>query len=337
MTKKILIVRSSSLGDLVFVLPAISDIAKHYPGATIDWVVEEAFAEIPSWHPAVNRVITISHRRWRKKWWSSEARSERAEFKKIVRQTKYDIVLDMQALMKSVWVVRQTLGERHGLDWKSARERIASLFYNKRHHVEFWQPAVIRQRELAALALGYSYEGPPDFALQAFTDGVEIQNYAVVMPSASRDDKLWPEEDWHAALDLLVEHGLELRVLAGNAKEAERAAELVKKYPNVEFLVGLPLKEVAHQLAAARLMIGLDSGLTHLSAALGRPTIGIYCASTPVRTPLTGAGMTASLGDRGVPPSRDAVLLKLNQALGESKEDSSEETSGEQVVKQPEF
>ena len=135
----------------------------------------------------------------------------------------------------------------------------------------------------------------------------------------------------------MVEHRFELRVLAGNAKEAERAAELVKKYPNVEFLVGLPLKEVAHQLAAARLMIGLDSGLTHLSAALGRPTIGIYCASTPVRTPLTGAGMTASLGDRGVPPSRDAVLLKLNQALGESKEDSSEETSGEQVAKQPEF
>lgn len=332
MTKKILIVRSSSLGDLVFVLPAISDIAKQCPGAVIDWVVEEAFAEIPSWHPAVNRVITISHRRWRKKWWSSEARRERAAFRKTIRQTKYDIVLDMQALMKSVWVVRQTIGERHGLDWKSARERVASLFYKKRHRVEFWQPAVIRQRELAALALDYSYEGPPDFGLQAFTDGVEIQNYAVVMPSASRDDKLWPEEDWHAALDLLTEHGLGLRVLAGNAKEAERAAELVKKYPNVEFLVGLPLEEVAHQLAVARLMIGLDSGLTHLSAALGRPTIGIYCASTPVRTPLTGAGMTASLGDRGVPPSRDAVLLKLNQALGISRDESSQE----QVTEAPE-
>ena len=261
MTKKILIVRSSSLGDLVFVLPAISDIAKHFPEATIDWVVEESFADIPSWHPAVNRVIPISHRRWRKKWWGGEARRERSEFRKVVRQTKYDIVLDMQALMKSVWVVRQTIGERHGLDWKSARERLASLFYSKRHRVEFWQPAVIRQRELAALALGYRYEGAPEFGLQAFTDGIEIQDYAVVMPSASRDDKLWPEEDWHAALDLLVAHGLELRVLAGNAKEAERAAELVKKYPNVEFLVGLPLKEVAHQLAAARLMIGLDKAL----------------------------------------------------------------------------
>ncbi len=325
MTKKILIVRSSSLGDLIFVLPAISDIAKHCPEVMIDWVVEESFADIPAWHPAVHQVIPISHRRWRKHWWSRETRRERAAFRKKLRQTHYDMVLDMQGLMKSVWVVRQAIGERHGLDWKSVRERLASLFYHQRHRVDFWQPAVTRQRELAALALGYQYEGAPDFGLQAFTEGVEIQNYAVVMPSASRDDKLWPEEDWHAALDLLVEHGLELRVLAGNAKEVARAAELVKHYPKVTLLTALPLKEVAHQLAAARLMIGLDSGLTHLSAALGRPTIGIYCASTPVRTPLTGAGMTASLGDRGVPPSREVVLLKLKQALGASEESAADE------------
>ena len=330
MTKKILIVRSSSLGDLIFVLPAISDIAKHCPEVMIDWVVEESFADIPAWHPAVHQVIPISHRRWRKHWWSRETRRERAAFRKKLRQTHYDMVLDMQGLMKSVWVVRQAIGERHGLDWKSVRERLASLFYHQRHRVDFWQPAVTRQRELAALALGYQYEGAPDFGLQAFTEGVEIQNYAVVMPSASRDDKLWPEEDWHAALDLLVEHGLELRVLAGNDKEAARAAELVKHYPKVTLLTALPLKEVAHQLAAARLMIGLDSGLTHLSAALGRPTIGIYCASTPVRTPLTGAGMTASLGDRGVPPSREVVLLKLKQALGASEESAADELLVEQ-------
>ncbi|WP_278976770.1 lipopolysaccharide heptosyltransferase I [Oligella urethralis] len=330
MTKKILIVRSSSLGDLIFVLPAISDIAKHCPEVMIDWVVEESFADIPAWHPAVHQVIPISHRRWRKHWWSRETRRERAAFRKKLRQTHYDMVLDMQGLMKSVWVVRQAIGERHGLDWKSVRERLASLFYHQRHRVDFWQPAVTRQRELAALALGYQYEGAPDFGLQAFTEGVEIQNYAVVMPSASRDDKLWPEEDWHAALDLLVEHGLELRVLAGNDKEAARAAELVKHYPKVKLLTALPLKEVAHQLAAARLMIGLDSGLTHLSAALGRPTIGIYCASTPVRTPLTGAGMTASLGDRGVPPSREVVLLKLKQALGASEESAADELLVEQ-------
>lgn len=315
MTKKILIVRSSSLGDLVFLLPAISDIAKHIPGAQIDWVAEEAFAAIPSWHPAVNRVITMAHRRWRKSWWSPQTRHERAEFKRALQQTEYDIVLDLQALLKSVWVIRQTKGERHGLDWKSAREPFSSLFYDKRHRVNFWQPAVIRHRKLAAQALGYTFEGAPDFGLQQFEAAAQIQDYAVIMPSASRDDKLWPEADWRQVLDYLVAQGLSLRVFSGNAKEAERAAALVAPYQNVELMTALPLDEVANQLASCRIMVGLDSGLTHLSAALGRPTIGIYCVTTPVRAPVTGSGFTASLGDRGVPPTSDAVLLKVKQAL----------------------
>ncbi|MDY3331664.1 MAG: lipopolysaccharide heptosyltransferase I [Pelistega sp.] len=315
MSTKILIVRSSSLGDLVFMLPAISDIAKHVPDAQIDWVVEDVFKEIPSWHPAVHKVIPIAHRKWRKAWWSKEARQARQAFKQEIGQTQYDIVLDMQALMKSVWVVRQTKGKRHGLDWKSARESLASLFYDVKHKVEFWQPAVTRQRLLASLAFNYTYEGEPDFGLQAFTDGVEIQPYAVIMPSASRDDKLWPEADWHAVFDRLTADGLSLKLLAGNEREAERARVLIANYPNAEVLPRMSLTEVARVLAPAKVMVGLDSGLTHLSAALGRPTIGIYSASTPVRTPLVGAGFTASLGDRGVPPSREIVLSKLEQAL----------------------
>lgn len=318
MTTKILIVRSSSLGDLVFMLPAISDIAKHIPDAQIDWVVEEAFKEIPSWHPAVHRVIPIAHRKWRKAWWSTQARQARAEFKKVIQQTEYDVILDMQALMKSVWVVRQAKGKvRHGLDWKSARESLASLFYDVKHKVEFWQPAVTRQRLLASLAFGYTYEGEPDFGLQSFTQGVEIEPYAVIMPSASRDDKLWPEADWHAVFDRLVQAGLRLKLLAGNERESQRAQALIANYEQAEVLPRMSLTQVAHVLAPARIMVGLDSGLTHLSAALGRPTIGIYSASTPVRTPLVGSGFTASLGDRGVPPSRDIVLSKLEQALTE--------------------
>lgn len=326
MSKKILIVRSSSLGDLVFLLPAISDIAKHVPGAVIDWVAEESFADIPRWHPAVNRVITMNHRRWRKSWWSEETKRERADFKRRLQETEYDVVLDFQALMKSVWVVRQTKGERHGLDWQSAREKLASLFYRKRHRVNFWQPSVIRQRKFAALALGYEYEGDPNFGLQAFTDGVAIQNYAVIMPSASKDTKLWPQEDWDAVLDFLVEQGLQLRILAGNPTEAARAAKLAERYPGTEVLTSLPLGELANQLAAARLMVGLDSGLTHLSAALGRPTIGIYCVTTPVRAPVTGSGFTASLGDRGLPPTREAVISKIKQALELSEDDELSDT-----------
>lgn len=315
MIKKILIVRSSSLGDLVHMLPAISDIHSHFPEAQIDWVVEENFAEIPAWHPAVHEVIVISHRRWRKKWLSRETTVERRAFVQNLRQRDYDIVLDMQGLMKSAWVVRQAKGRRHGLDWHSARESLASLFYDERHKVEFWQPAVQRQRLLASLALKYTYTGAPDFGLQRFTDNTPIQDYAVIMPSASRDDKLWPEQDWLEVFGILKEAGLGLKLLAGNEKETARAQALIRDFDNAEVLPRMSLTEVATLLAACRIMVGLDSGLTHLAAALGRPTIGIYSASTPVRTPLEGSGFTASLGDRGVPPTRDMVVSKLKQAL----------------------
>lgn len=315
MTKKILIVRTSSLGDLVHMLPAISDIARHVPQAQIDWIVEESFAEIPTWHPAVHEVIPVAHRRWRKHWWSAQTRADRARLRKSLDARQYDVVLDMQALMKSVWLVRQTHGIRHGLDRQSAREPLASFFYNVRHTVNFWQPAVKRQRELAAAAFGYVYEGEPDFGLERITRDVEIQPYAVIMPSASRDDKLWPEADWQKVFGRLREHGLDLKLLSGSPSETERASKLVQGNPNAQVLPRMGLTDVAKVLAGARIMVGLDSGLTHLSAGLGRPTIGIYKASTPVRTPLEGPAYTASLGERGNAPSAETVLSAVDQGL----------------------
>lgn len=319
MSKKILIVRTSSLGDLVHMLPAISDIALHVPDAQIDWIVEESFAEIPAWHPAVNEVIPVAHRRWRKHWWSAETRAARAALRRNLDARQYDVVLDMQALMKSVWLLRQTHGLRHGLDRKSAREPLASFFYDVKHRVEFWQPAVTRQRELAAAAFGYTYGGEPDFGLDRITDGVSIQPYAVIMPSASRDDKLWPESDWQKVFDHLCAHGLDLKLLSGSPAETERARQLVEGNPRAQVLPRMSLTDVAGVLAGARIMVGLDSGLTHLSAGLGRPTIGIYKASTPVRTPLEGPGYTASLGERGNAPSAETVLSAVEQALASNE------------------
>ena len=320
MTTKILIVRTSSLGDLIHMLPAISDIARYVPDAQIDWLVEDSFAQIPAWHPAVNEVIRVAHRRWRKAWWSAEVRTARRALELDLRARRYDIVLDMQALLKSVWLTRMAPGIKHGLGFTSAREPLASFFYDVRHRVKFWQPAVTRQRELAAATFGYTYEGAPDFGLQAFEEEARVLRthedpYAVIMPSASRDDKLWPVEDWQAVFDLLTEQGLQLKILSGNETELCRAQELVAGRSNALVLPRMDLTEAARCLAGSRLMVGLDSGLTHLSAALGRPTIGIYKASTPVRTPLVGSALTASLGDRGKSPSRETVLGALNDAL----------------------
>lgn len=317
-------------------LPAISDIARHVPDGHIDWIVEESFADIPAWHPAVSGVIRVAHRRWRKAWWSSAVRAERKALKERLRDKRYDVILDMQALLKSAWLVRQARGVRHGLDWKSAREPLASLFYDVRHTVKFWQPAVVRQRTLASLTFGYECTGEPDFGLQHFAreavaeesrqasgHGYSASNgYAVIMPSASRDDKLWPVEGWHAVFQRLRSTGHSLRLLAGNQQETARAQALVEGIPDAEVLPRMDLTSVARVLAGARLMVGLDSGLTHLSAALGRPTVGIYRASTPVRTPLVGASYTASLGDRGAPPSQEAVLAAVDQALAARTQDA---------------
>lgn len=315
MVKKILIVRTSSLGDLVHMLPAISDIAAHLPEARIDWVVEEAFAEIPQWHPHINRVYTVAHRRWRKGWWQAQVRAERQQFKKQISAVHYDVILDMQALMKSVWVVRQARGPRHGLNWKSAREPLASLFYQHKYAVEFWQPAVVRQRLLAAQVFGYTPQGAPNYGLQAFTEHRAVQDYAAIMPSASRDDKLWAPQKWQIIFDYLLQQGLALHLFAGNDREAARAQKLIRDYAgHAQVLPRMSLTQVAEHIAAARLMVGLDSGLTHLSAALGRPTVGIYKASTPVRTPLISSAYTASLGDRGQDPSAETVLAATRAA-----------------------
>lgn len=318
---KVLIVRTSSLGDLVHMFPAISDIEAHVPALELHWVVEEAFAEIPKWHRAVHKVIPVAHRRWRKSWFSAQSRQERAHALQTIRAANYDLVLDMQALLKSIWLVRAASGVKHGLDWRSAREPLCTFFYDVRHPVEFWQPAVTRQRLLAAAAFGYQTEREPDFGLDHFKLDQPVETpYAVIMPSASKADKLWAEQAWIEVFDRLQEAGLELVLLAGNESEALRANALIANRAGARVQPKSTLTQLAQLMAGARLMVGLDSGLTHLSAALGVDTIGIYKASTPVRTPLVGTGYTASLGDRGKEPDCSVVLQSIEQALSQSSQ-----------------
>jgi heptosyltransferase-1 len=316
---KVLIVRTSSLGDLVHMLPAISDMARQVPGVTIDWVVEASFADIPTWHPAVNDVIRVSQRQWRKAWWKPSVWAARRAVVQRIEKAQYDVVIDMQALLKSIRWVRAAQGIKHGLDWKSAREPFCSVFYDRKHRVAFWQPAVTRQRLLASLVWGYEVSGEPDFGLQHIVNDAQkhpaAQRYAVIMPSASRVDKLWPSSHWQQVFDLLQQHGLSLKLLAGNDTEAAYSQSLITGRQDATVLPRMGLTAVAEVLSRAAMMVGLDSGLTHLSAALGRHTIGIYKASTPVRTPLVGSGLTASLGDRDQPPSAQEVLTTLEHFL----------------------
>lgn len=163
---RVLIIKTSSLGDVIHTLPALTDAAHAIPGIRFDWVVEEGFAEIPSWHPAVDQVIPVAIRRWRKNLWQTIKSGEWKAFKQRVRERKYDLVIDAQGLVKSAWLTRYVKAPVAGLDRYSAREGWASRFYDRRLSVATGQHAVERVRQLFAMALAYDLpEGIGNYGL----------------------------------------------------------------------------------------------------------------------------------------------------------------------------
>lgn len=283
---RVLIVKTSSMGDVLHSLPALTDAMQAVPGIRFDWVVEEGFAQIPSWHPAVDRVIPIAIRRWRKSWFSAENRADRKRFYHELQLQNYDCVIDAQGLVKSAALVtRKADGVKHGFDWSSAREPLASLFYNRRHHVIWQQHAVERIRELFAKSLGYNKpEQQGDYAIArhfptSLNDNSE--EYAIFLHATTRDDKHWPETHWRELLELVANSGLRIKLPWGAPHEEARAKRLAEGYDFVEVLPRMSLEEVARVLAGAKFVVSVDTGLSHLTAALARPNITLYGPTDP--------------------------------------------------------
>ena len=153
---RVLVIKTSSLGDVIHTLPALTDAARAIPGIRFDWVVEEGFAEIPAWHPAVSQVITVAIRRWRKHPLKTLRSGEWSRFKQRLRESHYDLVIDAQGLLKSAWLTRYVKTPVAGLDSNSAREPIAARFYDRPYSVPRGQHALERTRQLFGQALGYS-------------------------------------------------------------------------------------------------------------------------------------------------------------------------------------
>jgi len=314
---RVLIVKTSSMGDVVHALPAVSDMAKAIPGIEIDWLVERGFAAMPSQHRAVRRVITLQWRKWRKSLRSPETQTALRAWRNDMGRDQYDLIIDMQGLLKSAAFACFARGPRAGYDWQSIREPVASLFYTRKAHVSRGQHAVDRCRQLAAQVLGYPLPtSQPDFGLkaapEAWTPGPGP--FAVLIPCASRPEKLWPMGNWIQIGQQLKARGWGVAIMWGSPEEHQLAQSIASEIQGAvpPFLT---VQQAADTLAQAQLVVGLDTGMSHLAAAHGRPTVGIYCDHDPGLAGLVGSGPVASLGGKGQTPTLEQVQAAVQQIL----------------------
>lgn len=281
---RVLLIKTSSLGDVIHTLPALTDAQAAIPGIRFDWVVEEGFAEIPVWHPAVAEVIPVAIRRWRKSPLKTLRSGEWKRFRQRLHVHKYDLVIDAQCLLKSAVLTLGIKAPVAGLDSDSAREPLASRFYDQRINVPRDQHAVERVRQLFAKALGYPLpSGIGDYGVNQdyLVSEPLTADYLVFLHGTTWVTKHWPELYWRRLAELAVERGMQVKLPWGNDAEKARAQRIADGLEGVQVLPRLPLAGMANILAGARACVAVDTGLGHLAAALDVPTISLYGPTNP--------------------------------------------------------
>lgn len=317
----ILLIKTSSLGDVVHNLPVVSDIRARFPRARIDWVVEEAYRDIVGMHPQVRRAIPVALRRWRANPFKAAHWRELGQYRHALSGLRYDCVIDTQGLIKSALLARAASGTRHGYAGSSAREPLAARFYDIVHAVSRDLHAVLRNRRLAALALGYELPAALDYGI-AVPPGVgtlEQRPYCVLLHATSRADKLWPEPAWERLGAELARQGYAAVLPWGSAAERARSERIARAVPGAVVPAALDIIAMAALLAGAHAVIGVDTGLTHLAAALGRPVIALYCGTDPGLTGVCsgrGAAQARNLGGTRSVPLVEEVLAALQDVAG---------------------
>jgi heptosyltransferase-1 len=317
---RILIIKTSSLGDIVHCLPVINDIKYFVPESSIDWLVEECFADVPRLHPGVDSVITISLRTWKKNLRKKSTWIGLYKSIKAIRENHYDIIIDFQGLLKSAFFTLFTRGDIHGFDKTSIREGAASYFYKFTHTVSKQIHAVVRNRELASKCFQY------ELLDQSAHFGLEIHNinnfnlserYVVLIHGSSKKSKQWPKEHWLKVIQFF--NGLGLRVLLpwGNLEEYHFSKALRKASTNSLVLPKMNISDLANVISGAKCIIGVDSGLTHLGNAVGIPTIGLYMDSNPY---LTGVYPnikvpSVNLGEICVTPTPESTISQIEAII----------------------
>ncbi len=290
---RVLIVRLSSMGDLVQSLPALTDAAKAIPGITFDWVVDQSFAQIPAWHRAVDTVISSDFRRWGKDLKGSFSRKAPQAFLKKLRARRYDRIVDIQGEFKSALAARLAKGPRAGYDAAGVHERGAQLVYQNKFKVVKGQHSMKRMRRLLALALGYEYdESEVDYGIDRSRLPPSPLNsespYLVFVHSTSWTSKNWPEEYWRSLTMKATAAGLTVVLPWGDEPERQRAVRIAGGSSRAIVLPSLSIAEKAAIINRASATVGLDTGLSHIAAALDVPSVTIYGATDPLLVGATG-------------------------------------------------
>ncbi|TIP69594.1 MAG: lipopolysaccharide heptosyltransferase I [Mesorhizobium sp.] len=314
---RVLIVKTSSMGDVIHTFPAVEDARRNRPDVSLDWCVEEAFADIVALHPAIATIHTVAIRRWRTSLLGRGTWREAAGLRRALRDCRYDLVIDAQGLLKSALVAKQAAAPIAGFDRSRAREPSATLFYDRRYAVPRDLHAIERTRRLFGLALGYE----PDFSgLESgivppavgstFVGG----KTAFLLHGTSREDKKWPVGNWIETARLLVERGMTPVTTWSNDREKAVAEAIAQAVPQTVLVPKSPLAEIAAIIGRSVLVIGADTGLTHLASAFGQPTVAVFLATEPGLTGPRGpfsSTLLATPGGRVAPAEMVAEAERL--------------------------
>ncbi len=310
------------MGDVIHTLPVLADIKQHLPNAQIDWLVETPFHQIVKLHPAITNVIPISWRKWRKHLRDATVRQTIQAVIARLRFETYDVVIDLQGLVKSaVWTKLARGKQSHGFDWGSAREPLASLAYSRTHTISTSLLAIERSRLLCAAALGYSIDRQRTFGIQAPAltdkDWQITAPYVAFVHGASDDARLWPQADWVKLARAAYQRGLSVALTWGSDAERERSETLQHAMQALGVQAHVPpfltIAQTAQVLANAVAVVGLDTGFTHLAGALAVPSLSIHRTHDPARTGVQGDALCIGLGGAGQTPRYDDVATAFEQ------------------------
>lgn len=288
-----LLIKMSSMGDIIQALPALTDAKAAIPDLTVDWVAERAFTDIPRLHPAVGDVFPINLRAWRKQWRTSFKNKEPQAFLRQLRGQRYDHIVDAQGSLKSAIVCRLAKGERFGFAKADVREWGAHLCYQHHFAIPMQTHALTRTRELMAQSLGYAMpQTAPDYGIDrtrlVLPNLALPDDYLIAVTNASWESKIWPAAYWESLLAKLAAHyQLPILIPCGNSQEQAFAEQVAGTHARV--LPRLSLTELAAIIAKAKGMVTGDTGLAHLAAALATKTIVLYGSTNADRIGTVGA------------------------------------------------